>query len=118
MGIYLNPGNDTFTEITNQEIYVDKTMMLAELNKIMRRGNKYVCISRPRRFGKTVAGNMISSYYYKGCDSRSLFSRLKISEAESFETDLNAFNMIKIDLNSEYTMEDAAELNEYVGFTE
>ena len=50
MGIYLNPGNETFTEITNQEIYVDKTMMLAELNKIMRRGNKYICISRPHRF--------------------------------------------------------------------
>ncbi|MBR0031097.1 MAG: AAA family ATPase [Treponema sp.] len=102
MGIYLNPGNETFTEITNQEIYVDKTMMLAELNKIMRRGNKYVCISRPRRFGKTVAGNMISSYYSKGCDSRAIFSRLKISGAESFEADLNAFNVIKIDLNSEY----------------
>ena len=54
MGIYLNPGNENFVEITNARIYVDKTMMLNITNKIMNDSVKYICISRPRRFGKTV----------------------------------------------------------------
>ena len=73
MGIYLNPNNDNFTEITNNEIYVDKTMMISTLNRIMKVNNKYICVSRPRRFGKTIAGNMLSAYFSKGCDSRKLF---------------------------------------------
>ena len=102
MGIYLNPDNTVFKEITNAEIYVDKTGMLSELNKFMDTGNKYICISRPRRFGKTIAGNMINAYYSKGSDSRELFSTLKISHMPGFEDKLNKYNVIKIDLNSEY----------------
>lgn len=105
MGIYLNPNNDNFTEITEKEIYVDKTMMISALNRIIKASNKYVCVSRPRRFGKTIAGNMLSSYYSKGCDSRELFSHYKISKDASFETNLNKLNVIKIDVNSEYKNE-------------
>ena len=47
MGIYLNPNNDNFTEITSREIYVDKTMMISVLNRIMKVSNKYICVSRP-----------------------------------------------------------------------
>lgn len=102
MGIYLNPGNENFIEFLSAEIYVDKSLMIRELNRFMDAGNKYVCISRPRRFGKTIAGNMISSYYSKGCDSRGLFRDLKISGDEGFEEKLNKYNVIKIDMNSEY----------------
>lgn len=102
MGIYLNPGNENFVEITNAKIYVDKTLMLNNTNKIMNDSVKYVCISRPRRFGKTVASNMLCAYYSKGCDSRELFSRFKISKEEGYEKNLNAFNVIKLDINSEY----------------
>ena len=102
MGIYLNPGNAGFKDILKAEIYVDKTGMLSELNKFIDTGNKYICVSRPRRFGKTIAGNMISAYYSKGCDSRELFSSMKISSLPGFEDKLNKYNVIKIDLNGEY----------------
>lgn len=102
MGIYLNPGNESFKAIVSRKIYVDKTMMISELNEIMQESNKYLCISRPRRFGKTFAGNMISAYYSKGCDSRDLFAPYKIASDESFERNLNKFNVIKLDINSEY----------------
>ena len=102
MGIYLNPGNDTFTEIANAKIYVDKTEMIRVTNSFVNTTNKYVCISRPRRFGKTFAGNMLCAYYSKGCDSRELFGRFKISGDPRFAEMLNRFNVIKIDMNSEY----------------
>ena len=69
MGIYLNPDNENFTQIAIRKTYVDKTMMIAKINEIMDEKNKYVCMSRPRRFGKTIAGNMLAAYYSKGCDS-------------------------------------------------
>ncbi|MBR1536575.1 MAG: AAA family ATPase [Treponema sp.] len=101
MGIYLNPNNDNFTRITKRKIFVDKTMMISVLNEFIETDNTYICVSRPRRFGKTFAGNMLSAYFSKGCDSRSLFSPFKISRDESFESNLNRLNVIKIDLNSE-----------------
>ena len=102
MGIYLNPKNTNFSEILRAPIYVDKTEMIASMNRYIDIGSKYICMSRPRRFGKTIASNMLSAYYSKGCNSRELFSGLKIAKAEGFEDKLNKFNVIKIDLNSEY----------------
>ncbi len=102
MGIYLNPGNDNFRGFLKAPIYVDKTMMLDALNGFIDRENKYVCVSRPRRFGKTIAGEMISAYYSKGCDSHTLFEDLKIAKAPGYEEKLNKYNVIKIDMNSEY----------------
>ena len=102
MGIYLNPGYENFRRTLAADIYVDKTMMLSVLNRFIDKGNNYVCISRPRRFGKTIASEMISAYYSKGCDSHELFEKLKISKAEGYEDKLNKYNVIKIDLNSEY----------------
>ena len=102
MGIYLNPGNENFKEAVNASIYVDKTMMIDALERIVRNGNKYICISRPRRFGKTLAGNMLAAYYSKGCDSREVFCGLKISETEDYSNKLNQYNVIQIDMNSEY----------------
>lgn len=102
MGIYLNPGNENFSAILTREIYIDKTMMLSVLNNFMATDNKYICVSRPRRFGKTFANNMIAAYYSKDCDSRELFSKLKFYNEKSFEKNLNKFNVIKWDINSEY----------------
>ena len=102
MGIYLNPGNENFRRITSADIYVDKTMMIETTNRFIDKGNNYVCISRPRRFGKTIAGNMLCAYYSKGCDSKELFSKFKIAKTAGFETKRNKFNVIKIDMNSEY----------------
>ncbi len=105
MGVYLNPNNDNFKATLTREIYVDKTMMISVVNQFMANDNKYICISRPRRFGKTIAGNMLSAYFSKGADSRELFAPYKISSDPSFETNLNRLNVIKIDMNSEYRIE-------------
>ena len=102
MGIYLNPGNENFKEILRQKIYVDKTMMIKATNDIITGGYKYICMSRARRFGKTVTQNMLTAYYSKGCDSRELFSGLKIGKDPSFAQGLNNYNVIQIDMNSEY----------------
>lgn len=102
MGIYLNPGNINFKEIVSADIYVDKTMMIDETNRFIDKGKKYVCFSRPRRFGKTFAGNMLCAYYSKGCDSSELFAGFKIAKTASFATKLNRYNVIKIDMNSEF----------------
>ena len=102
MGIYLNPGNENYKRIINAEIFVDKTMMIAEINKIINTSNNLVCISRPRRFGKTIAQNMITAYYSKGCDSRKLFAGYKIESDPDFEKYLNKYNVILIDMNNEY----------------
>ena len=102
MGIYLNPGNENFKRTIAGDIYVDKTMLIKEINRFIDMGNNYICISRPRRFGKTIASEMLNAYYSKGCDSRELFSPFKISSDTGFEEKLNKYNVIKIDLNSEY----------------
>lgn len=109
MGIYLNPGNDVFAKITRQPIYVDKSGIISSLNGIMEHGNEYVCVSRPRRFGKTVVGNLISSFYSRGCDSHSLFDGSKISKDADYEKYLNKLNVIQLDINSEYQNENGSE---------
>ena len=102
MGIYLNPGNENFRRASIGDLYVDKTMMIEVMNRFIGQANNYVCISRPRRFGKTIAGNMLSAYYSKGCDSAELFAPFKIASAPGFKDKLNQYNVIKIDMNSEY----------------
>ena len=63
MGIYLNPGNEVFRRITAAEIYVDKTKMISVTNKILDSADNYICISRARRFGKTITQNMLAAYF-------------------------------------------------------
>lgn len=104
MGIYLNPGNVNFKEIVSADIYVDKTMMIDVTNRFIDKGKKYVCFSRPRRFGKTFAGNMLCAYYSKGCDSSELFADFKIAKTAGFAAKLNRYNVIKIDMNSLATL--------------
>lgn len=102
MGIYLNPSNAGFKKTLAGNIFVDKSMLISELNKFIDSGNQYICVSRPRRFGKTIATNIMCAYYSKGCDSREIFSKLKISKAKNYEQYLNKLNFIKIDVASEY----------------
>ena len=105
MGVYLNPDNVNFKATLTRPIYVDKTGMISVINEFMATDNKYLCVSRPRRFGKTIASNMLCAYYSKGCDSRELFKPYKIVSDPDFEKNLNKFNVIKIDMNSEYQNE-------------
>ena len=100
MGIYLNPGNDLFRQAVNSEIYVDKSMLIQLTNNVLDTSDRHLCVSRPRRFGKSMAANMLSAYYSRGCDSRELFSMLKISSDADFERHLNKYNVIKIDMRT------------------
>ena len=95
MGIYLNPGHVKFLEAVNSEIYVDKTEMINYLNTVVRTEQKYVSVSRPRRFGKTMAANMLCAYYGKG-DSRGIFETRKIAGCENWDRYLNHFDVIRI----------------------
>ena len=78
MGIYLNQNNIMFSKDINSDIYVDKTLLIEQTNKYINTNSQYVCISRPRRFGKSMAANMLTAYYSRGCDSREMFENLKI----------------------------------------
>ena len=69
MGIYVNPGNEEFKRAVNSKIYVDKTMLLAFTNQNLKSEHQNICGSRPRRFGKSMAANMLVAYYVKGEDS-------------------------------------------------
>ena len=94
MGNYLNPGNDKFQETLNSAIYVDKTELIAYTNSVIHTNQKYICASRPRRFGKSMTANMLAAYYSRGCHSEALFSGLKISSHRSFHDCLNQYDTL------------------------
>lgn len=94
MGIYLNPGSEGFYESIASEIYVDKTGLIGFTNQVLRTKQKFICVSRPRRFGKYMAAEMLAAYYQRGIDSRELFEGLAISREESYEANLNQYNVI------------------------
>ena len=79
MGTYLNPGKGAYEEAVHSEIYVDKSEMLLYLNSLVKTKQKYVSVSRPRRFGKTMTADMICAYYDREADSRELFSQRKLA---------------------------------------
>ena len=98
MGIYVNPNNDGFKESLNSKIYVDKSGMIEITNSLLDTKQKCMCISRPRRFGKTMVIDMLIAYYSKGCDSKELFANLKIAQNPDFEKHLNKYNVIALNL--------------------
>ena len=104
MGIYLNTGTIEFQESINSEIYVDKTMLIERTNAALRTKQKYMCISRPRRFGKSMAADMLAAYYGKDYDSAALFDGLEISHCETFSTHLNKYNVFKINMQEFLSM--------------
>lgn len=98
---YLNTNAQIilFQDTLNSEIYVDKSLLIAKISSAIRTNGKYVCITRPRRFGKTVNANMLGAYYTKGYDTHDLFRNLAISGREDYEAHLNKYNVIHIDLS-------------------
>ena len=115
MGIYLNPSNvDFYNAVNHSQIYVDKTELIKYTNKVLFGEQKFICVSRPRRFGKSMAANMLTAYYSSGCDSREMFSQLKIADSESFEKHLNKYNVIRLDIqkfaNKTETVDDMLKL--------
>lgn len=98
MGIYLNPGNEAFQISISSEIYVDKTEMISFVNKRLGQEKRFLCVSRPRRFGKSMAANMLCAYYDRECDSKELFKRFSIAKEISFEQHLNQYDVIFLNI--------------------
>lgn len=98
---YLNTGAryDLFREAVNSGMYVDKSLLIEKISPRIRTQGKYICITRPRRFGKTVNANMLGAYYTKGFDSHSLFEKLAVAGTERYEEDINRYNVIHIDFS-------------------
>lgn len=98
MGTYLNPGNGGFAEILGSD-YVDKTGLIGLVNNAIGTRRKMICISRPRRFGKSFAAQMLCAYYDRSCDSHGLFSGCRISADDSYEKHINKYHVINLDIS-------------------
>ena len=99
MGTYINKGNNVFRDIVSHE-YVDKTSLIPLINSTLNSERRYSCVTRCRRFGKSMAAKMLCAYYDKSCDSRELFVGLKAERDKSFETYLNRYSVIYLDVTS------------------
>ena len=99
MGKYINIGNAEFESVRKDE-YVDKSMLIAYVNSVLGSQSKFLCVSRARRFGKSLAAKMLCAYYDHSCDSHALFRDLKIANDPSYEKHLNKYPVIYLDVAS------------------
>lgn len=114
MGIYLNPYNEGFAESVRSKIYVDKTGLIAYTNEYLNTEQKFICVSRPRRFGKSMALKMLAAYYSCGCDSRDLFKGRKIEEDPAFGEHLNKYDVICLNIQQFLIEAKNREMTEYL----
>ena len=99
MGIYINIGNAGFQSARNGE-YVDKSGLIPAINRTLETEQRFSCVTRCRRFGKSMAARMLNAYYDQSCDSRSLFSDLTVAQDPSFEKHLNQYPVIYLDMTA------------------
>ena len=100
MGVYLNPGNDAFRMAINDDIYIDKTELIKQSNHRLGKRNRYICVSRPRRFGKSMAAEMLTAYYGKDCDSSEMFAPYNIAADKEYKKNLNQYNVISLNIQN------------------
>ncbi|MCD8206184.1 MAG: ATP-binding protein [Clostridia bacterium] len=99
MSNFLNLGNGKFQIALNSKIYVDKTGLIEYTNELISTEQRFLCVSRPRRFGKSMAANMLGAYYCRGCDSHAQFDGLEISKSPDYEKHINKYNVIYVDVS-------------------
>ena len=87
-----------FAGSLRSRIYVDKSLLIARINDLFWTEQKYICVSRPRRFGKSMAANMLTAYYDRSTDSESLLGNLKISQESSYKEHLNKYDVIRVNM--------------------
>ncbi len=114
MGFYINPGNDNFKEILNDE-YIDKSGLISVINHTIGTSRRLSCVSRPRRFGKSFAANMLEAYYDCGCDSHELFDGLAIADDPDYERHLNQYNVLYLDITGFMADSTIDGLSAYIG---
>ncbi len=114
MGIYLNPGNRGFWESVRSEIYVDKTGLIAETNKCINTEQKFLCVSRPRRFGKSMTLKMLAAYYSCGCNSKELFAGRSITENPTYKEHLNRYDVVFLNIQQFLIEASSGKVTEYL----
>ena len=114
MGIYVNKGNTGFRRAVQSKIYVDKTGLLEYTNEVLGTEQSCICVSRPRRFGKSITAGMIAAYYDKSCDSRELFNSYRIAKADSYEKYLNQYTVIHLDITMFTTQEKVSSVTDCI----
>ena len=114
VGVYLNPENNRFEKSVNSQIYIDKSELISYTNRVLDTERMYMCISRPRRFGKSMTANMLFAYYCRTYDYGDLFKKLKIAEDESFEKNLNRYDVIFLNMQEFLSFKKAPE--ELIGY--
>lgn len=114
MGMYVNSiiPYEAYREIVSDTYFVDKSFLIEELIPALKRKNKYFCITRPRRFGKSVMASMVGAYFEKGVDSRELFDNLAIAESKDYLVHLNKHNVIFIDFSR--TSRECSDYGQYI----
>ena len=95
---FLNLGYEEFLDIYESPKFVDKSLIIEKLNQLMKDKKKRICVSRPRRFGKTSIMELLVAFYSKGCDSRHIFSNLKIAQTPDWDKNLNKYNVTVLDI--------------------
>ena len=113
MGFYINPGNDNFREIRN-DVYIDKSGLISVINQTLGTNRRLSCVSRPRRFGKSFAANMLEAYYDCSCDSHELFDDLAIRKDPDYKKHLNQYNVLYLDITGFMADTTIAKLPEYI----
>ena len=101
MDSYLNPPSARFEKLKQTKVFVDKTGIFEILNENINTENCFFCLSRPRRFGKSVTAQMLCSYYARGIDSSPLFDELKIASFDDYKKHLNQYDVIFINISDE-----------------
>ena len=101
MSIYLNTNKPliNYMNLYRSKYFIDKSLMIEKLNEVIETSDKYICITRPRRFGKSSVIDMLGSYYSIAVDSKDIFDNLKISNSPSYSEHLNKYNVINISFN-------------------
>ena len=115
MGRFLNIGNQKYADFSMTKYFIDKTELL---NVLLEKDadEKFICCSRPRRFGKSVTANMMTAYFSRGVDSRSLFEPLKCAKNELFLKSMNQYDTIFVDIQEQFVAaaDIGAEPNQYI----
>lgn len=99
MGTFINIGNTGFLSARNSE-YVDKSGLISVVNSTLNTERRFSCVTRCRRFGKSMAAKMLCAYYDQSCNSKDLFSDLRIASDPSFEKHLNKYPVISVDMTN------------------
>ena len=98
MGSYLNPGSDLFEMALRSQIFIDKSGLIEKTNQYVRTLQRYMCVSRPRRFGKSMGVDMLAAYYDRSISTDHLFQCLKIGNTEDYKKHLNQYDVLKINM--------------------